>query len=187
MNLIDMIYENELIKVSDICEYLKVEITPSSDRKFIYGELTRIGVEQLYMEINNIKETKNKVFTDIGSGNGKLISHLSIISDFKKINGIEISKLRIKYSNILLNNLPKKYKDKINLIEGDFNNLEIDSDFIFLNDCSFHSDCIYDLVKKIKKETVIITTHYILGLKNIKNIRLDTTWKGCDWNIYIIY
>lgn len=184
--LIDKIYENKLINILDLCEYLNVEINPSSDKKFTYGELTKEGVEQLYSELINITNTKNKIFTDIGSGNGKLISHLSIISDFKEIKGIEISNVRLKYSKLLKNQLPDKYKNKINLIEGDFTKMYIESDFIFLSDLCFKSDWVYDLSKYLKKETLIITTLYIHGLSLIKKIRLDTTWSEFDWNIYTI-
>lgn len=60
-----------------------------------HGELTLEGLKKL---IGKIK-TKNKVFVDMGSGNGSVVINMvKTYSDVKKVIGIELNKERYDYS-----------------------------------------------------------------------------------------
>ena len=65
----------------------------------VYGEILRPGVEKIWQAIQKYKKpTEKDVFVDIGSGCGKLLIHLSLISNFKTLIGVEKVELRSLFS-----------------------------------------------------------------------------------------
>lgn len=129
----------------------------NSVQKFIYGEIDRKGVEKLHSFIcEKIDNIEDCVFYDIGSGNGKLILHFSLISDFKKFVGVELDKVRFLYSNIIKQQLYNT--DNVIFINDDLKNLDFyDADVIFCNDVMFDESDIEFLVSKIKPGSHLIS------------------------------
>ncbi len=104
---IEEVYRFDLMSESDILKYLgkwdnltneqqSEYLRESTDlpENLVYGEITKKGVKELSNYLNNYKG----VFYDIGCGNGRLLLHLSLISNFDKYVGVEISKTRIDYA-----------------------------------------------------------------------------------------
>ena len=121
---INKIYSYDLFEISDISKLLGIEledhdlkikseldisdidravemIARDEKSKFVYGEIKRESVDDLSKFISKKIETKTSSFCDIGSGHGKLAMHRSLISEFRDILGIEISKVRSGYAKAI--------------------------------------------------------------------------------------
>jgi len=144
---IEEVYRFDLMSESDILKYLgkwdnltneqqSEYLRESTDlpENLVYGEITKKGVKELSNYLNNYKG----VFYDIGCGNGRLLLHLSLISNFDKYVGVEISKTRIDYAieiNKTLN------QERVIFICDDILNVDIsDANFIFMDDIMFSDD-----------------------------------------------
>ena len=57
----------------------------------VYGEITFAGADNLIDELN---PNEQDVFVDLGSGRGRLVTHLALRSPVRKALGIELSKMR---------------------------------------------------------------------------------------------
>lgn len=156
----------------DFCKNLTNEKLENLNKsELIYGEINRSGVEQLFKFIKS-KNLNNGIFYDIGSGNGKLILHLSLISNFEKLKGVEIDEVRFVLSNQMMKQLEISNVEFINK-----NVLDIDlsdADVIFMNDVVFPDDLAKEILNKIKKGTHIITFSDFYNSKDI--IDLDVSW-----------
>lgn len=181
LGLWDSLSEHEKYKYEDW--YNKLNQTNSemkeSDEKFVYGEITKGGVKDLSKELQDF----SGVFYDLGSGNGKLILHLSLISNFNKYIGVELSPARYKYSITINNFLKQKNVDFIN---ADFLTIDLsDANFIFCNDIMMSSYIRESLIKNIP-----IGCYYLSFYKNqdelIKTISLDVSWceNKVKYNLY---
>lgn len=144
-----------------------------SDDNLIYGEITKSGVDILLREIKKRKSiTSDDVFYDIGSGNGKLPIHIALVSDFKKVKGIEISDIRYLYSNHILKNTVG-YIDNIEFINDDVRNIDIsDATVIFINDVLFSEEDVEHIFEKASKGTHIIS----FKKKSDDVLNLDVSW-----------
>ena len=79
----DVVYSPD--ELNDLIDKRKEII--NSD-KFVYGEIRKAGVETIYKEISEYDGLDT--FVDVGSGTGKICLHMSMISNFENIVGIEI-------------------------------------------------------------------------------------------------
>lgn len=147
---------------------IKSNLNIDSEEK-IYGEITEKGVYNLAKELSDF----SGVFYDIGSGNGKLIIHLSIISGFSRYVGVEKSEVRYLYSkkiNLHLNT-------KVELIHDDILNVNInDANFIFMNDMMFSEDLRRLIYDKIPKKCYFLSFHKNEMSTRIKDILINVTW-----------
>jgi len=172
-----MKYESWYNKLSKIKDENEID---SEDEKLVYGEITKKGVQDLAKEIKEF----SGVFYDLGSGNGKLLLHLSLISNFNKYLGVEISPVRCQYA-LKIKNLIKK--NNVDFINDDFSNVNYsDANFIFCNDVMMSSDIRDMLIEKIP-----IGCYYISFYKSqnefIKKISLNVSWlenQKVDYNLY---
>lgn len=122
-----------------------------------YGEITKSGADSIYNYIkNNIGIKNDDVFYDIGSGNGKLSLHFSLISNFKCVKGIEIDKYRYLYSLNIMKQVGEF--DNIYFINDDVLNIDIsDANIILMNDTLFSQHLISGIIKKLKPGTHLIS------------------------------
>ena len=153
--------------------------------KFGYGEITRDGVESFYKEIKSKKDiTNNDVFLDIGSGNGKMVLHLSMISEFGEFIGVELQKIRHEYSkNILkdINNVNVKF------INDDIRNFDLSKvTVIFMNDVLFEKEDVDWVFDNIKSGTHIISFEQN-DYKALHGVYLKMSWQDLPvkFNYYI--
>ena len=184
LGLWDSLSEHEKYKYEDW--YSKLNQTQEtnsemneSDEKFVYGEISKRGVKDLSKELQDF----SGVFYDLGSGNGKMILHLSLISNFNKYIGVELSLPRYQYS-LRINTFLKQ--ENVNFINGDFLTIDFsDANFIFCNDSMMSSNIIESLIKKIPTGCYYTSFH-----KNrdefIKTISLNVSWydKKVNYNLY---
>ena len=77
-----------------------------------YGEITKSGTEKL-LEVFHDYFNSNTIFCDIGSGSGKMVLHIGLVTNIKKSIGIELSKERYNQSV----NLKEKYAPNAKHIE----------------------------------------------------------------------
>lgn len=158
------------------------------DEKYTYGEIRKSGVEKILNSLNQITDICEKSFYDLGSGNGKLVIHLGLISNFKKIVGVELSPIRIAYSKYLMDKyLPENLKDKVNFVEDNLLNVDVSStDIIFINDICLKS-MTPEIYKKMNKKSFLISSQESLeNDKPISEISVSVTWteKNRNWYIY---
>lgn len=146
--------------------------------KFVYGEISKSGVNKLSNYLNNF--TGN--FYDIGSGNGKLIIHLSLITNFEKYTGIEIVELRHKYAI----NINESIGQNVNFICGDVLEIDIpDANFIFLDDLMFPEDLRINVISKIPKNCYYLSVWQNDNDEFIENWSLGVSWLETEMNFYL--
>lgn len=195
------IYVNDLLQLSDISDKLNLsgdEIEKEKNQyqelnKFIksnghdidnlldasiYGEISISGVYKLNSELKT-----GKVFYDVGSGNGKLVLQMSLISNFDKYVGIEISKIRHLYAL----EINKSLSLDVTFINDDVLNVDLsDADFVFINDIMFDDKLTNSIVDRIPSGCYF-TSAYENKNKFIKTIYLSVSWMSQEipYNIYL--
>ena len=118
LNLSGNEIESEKYKYQEFKNLIKSSTVEIIDNLFdisVYGEVSINGVYKLNNELEEVCGT----FYDIGSGNGKLILQMSLISNFDKYVGVEISKIRHLYA-LEINNLVLSVFPIINIL---YNNI----------------------------------------------------------------
>ena len=155
----------------------------NSDSKFVYGEIRKAGVETIYKEISEYDGLDT--FVDVGSGTGKICLHMSMISNFENIVGIEIVTGRHLYAIELQQNLGRDF-DNVTFLNDDILKIEFERPcVVFTNDVCFPNQ-----LTKIIWNSLPVGSHFIscknLG-NSVKEIYLDVTWQlePCRWNYYI--
>lgn len=156
----------------------------NSDSKFIYGEITKAGVETIYKEISDY-DISLDTFVDVGSGTGKICLHMSMISNFENIVGIEVVTERHLYAIELQQSLEQDFSNVV-FLNDDI--LKIDFErpcVVFTNDV-----CFPNRLTKIIWNRLPVGSHFISS-KNlgnpVKEIHLNVTWQlelG-SWYYYI--
>lgn len=146
--------------------------------KFVYGEISKSGVNKL----SNYLKSFTGNFYDIGSGNGKLLIHLSLITNFENYTGIEIVELRHKYA-IKIN---ESISQNVNFICRDVLEVDIsDASFIFLDDLMFPEDLRFRVINNIPKDC-----HYLSVWQNdndefIEEWSLGVSWLETEMKFYL--
>jgi precorrin-6B methylase 2 len=137
----------------------EIDITEDEQwTKLGYGEITKEGVDTLYDFIKSKVDDESDInFCDIGSGNGKIVLHLSSIGKFNSLVGIELHKIRHLYANWILNNsfLNINNVNFINCDALDYNFEDIN--FVFMNDLLFERNDIDLIISKLKPGTHLIS------------------------------
>ena len=137
------------------------------------------GVYKLNNELKEVCGT----FYDIGSGNGKLILQMSLISNFDKYVGVEISKIRHLYAL----EINKYLSLDVTFINDDVLNVDLsDAGFVFINDIMFDNKLIKSIVDKIPVGCYF-TSVYDNSYKFVKTIYLSVSWMSQEipFNIYL--
>ncbi len=136
----------------------------------VYGEITKNGV----FELNERIDSNGGVFYDIGSGNGKLLLQMSVISGFDKYVGIEIEKIRYLYSIDIKNQIGI---DNVEFINDDVLNVDIsDATFIFLSDVMFKEDMRKKILDMIPSGCNFVAFHDFENCDLLDNIKLEVEW-----------
>ena len=199
---ISEIYSNNLQQLSDISNRLNlsgddIEIEKYKYQEFknqiksnnididnlfdsnVYGEISMNGVYKLNNELEEVCGT----FYDIGSGNGKLILQMSLISNFDKYVGVEISKIRHLYAL----EINKYLSLDVTFINDDVLNVDLsDAGFVFINDIMFDDKLTNSIVDKIPVGCYF-TSVYDNSHKFVKTIYLSVSWMSQEipFNIYL--
>lgn len=159
----------------------------TGSEKLAYGEITKSGTENVYKWIkNHVKSLEDVVFYDIGSGHGKMIIHLSLISNFKKLIGIELNTLRYKYSLEILKQV--SVLDNVNFINDDVLNCDIsDATVVFMNDALMPQELINSIFSKLNPGTLVISVEEN-KFKPFEILNLEVSWMpvSLPYNCYII-
>ena len=174
----DVVYSPD--ELNDLIDKRK-EIINSN--KFVYGEIRKAGVETIYKEISEYDGLDT--FVDVGSGTGKICLHMSMISNFENIVGIEIVTERHLYAIELQQNLGRDF-DNVTFLNDDILKIEFERPcVVFTNDVCFSNQ-----LTKIIWDRLPVGSHFIscknLG-NSVKEIYLDVTWQlePGRWYYYI--
>ena len=174
----DVVYSPD--ELNDLIDKRKEII--NSD-KFVYGEIRKAGVETIYKEISEYDGLDT--FVDVGSGTGKICLHMSMISNFENIVGIEIVTERHLYAIELQQNLGRDF-DNVTFLNDDILKIEFERPcVVFTNDV-----CFANQLTKIIWDSLPVGSHFIscknLG-NSVKEIYLDVTWQlePGRWYYYI--
>lgn len=144
--------------------------------KLGYGEITKEGVETLYEFIKSKIENEEDInFCDIGSGNGKIVLHLSVVSKFNSLTGIELQKIRHLYANWIKEKTCLDFSNVsfccVDAMNFDFENIN----FVFMNDLLFESSDIENIIKKIKPGTHLVSIESN-SLESEDLVYLEVSW-----------
>jgi SAM-dependent methyltransferase len=133
-----------------------------------YGEISKSGVDKLSNFIeNNINQ--REVFYDVGSGNGKLCLHMSLISEFNKIKGVEIDEIRHLYGESIKKSIGGF--DNVEFINESISNVNLsDASVVFMNDILFSENLISEIINKLEKGTHLISYNNQLYLEIFNNL-----------------
>lgn len=144
--------------------------------KLGYGEITKEGVDTLYEFIKSKVEDESDInFCDIGSGNGKIVLHLSTIGNFNSLIGIELHKIRHLYAKWILENsfLNIKNVEFINCDALDYDFSKIN--FVFMNDLLFERKDIDLILSRLNPGTHLISIEEN-SLKEEDVVYLKPSW-----------
>jgi ubiquinone/menaquinone biosynthesis C-methylase UbiE len=146
-----------------------------------YGELTLDGLKTIMEKVNN---KNNKVFVDLGSGNGDIV--INAIKEFPELYmsiGVELSKTRHDTAFEKYVKQPVKLQNKIKLLNNDILDDGFDySDFdiIYISNLCFSENINIKLSDKIKREckqnTQIFCSKPLIGINKINTFRVRQTW-----------
>lgn len=182
MNKVDLIYQ-DFVNYKDQKSHSK---TNKDEPHLIYGEITREGIEKI---VNEINFSPNDVVLDIGSGRGKGICHLSLITNVKKLIGIEIMEERHNLALSLANS--GDYDNVEFLCKDIFDCLPIieDSTIIIANLLAFPKDLAQKLLEMIPKgKTIILSTtlniNFIQG--SVRELPLSVSWVNKEFMFYVV-
>jgi len=182
LNLSGNDIESEKYKYQEFKKLIKsstLEIIDNSYDFNVYGEVSINGVYKLNNELEEVCGT----FYDIGSGNGKLLLQMSLISNFDKYVGIEISKIRHLYAL----EINKSLSLDVIFINDDVLNVDLsDAGFVFINDIMFDNKLTKSIVDKIPVGCYF-TSVYDNSHKFVKTIYLSVSWMSQEipFNIYL--
>mgnify|MGYP003863790387 FL=1 len=200
---ISEIYSNNLIQLNEISDRLNLSGNDIESEKYKYQEFKKLIksstleiVDNLYdtnvygeVSINGVYKLNNELeevcgtFYDIGSGNGKLLLQMSLISNFDKYVGIEISKIRHLYAL----EINKSLSLDVIFINDDVLNVDLsDAGFVFINDIMFDNKLTKSIVDKIPVGCYF-TSVYDNSHKFVKTIYLSVSWMSQEipFNIYL--
>lgn len=182
LNLSGNDIESEKYKYQEFKKLIKsstLEIIDNSYDSNVYGEVSINGVYKLNNELEEVCGT----FYDIGSGNGKLLLQMSLISNFDKYVGVEISKIRHLYAL----EINKSLSLDVIFINDDVLNVDLsDAGFVFINDTMFDNKLTKSIVDKIPVGCYF-TSVYDNSHKFVKTIYLSVSWMSQEipFNIYL--
>ena len=182
LNLSGNDIESEKYKYQEFKKLIKsstLEIIDNSYDFNVYGEVSINGVYKLNNELEEVCGN----FYDIGSGNGKLLLQMSLISNFDKYVGIEISKIRHLYAL----EINKSLSLDVIFINDDVLNVDLsDAGFVFINDIMFDNKLTKSIVDKIPVGCYF-TSVYDNSHKFVKTIYLSVSWMSQEipFNIYL--
>jgi hypothetical protein len=202
---VEQIYKNSLFSVKSICEHLEIWNNYSDEEKFklenftardsrlnknfnykgsynsdyVYGEVTKKGVQTLIEKITKYKDIKESdVFADIGSGCGKLVLQMAVKTNFRNLVGIEIVDIRNKYAKSILEQISPIDDKKIFFINKDVRDFDLSiCKVVFTNNLLFSSelnDLIYD---RLPEGCHIISSASFNKCKFLKDsFNVDVSW-----------
>lgn len=132
------------------------------DRSLLALTLDRNSVESVYSKIEQkIDDLTNYSFYHFGSGNGNMIYHLAIISDFKDLVGIDTVDERIIFSTSII----KQFQDmkfKLHFMNIEYDKLEFEENsVVFLNDWAISSEHTEKIWEKLNNNCHLISTKII--------------------------
>jgi hypothetical protein len=136
----------------------------------VYGEITKNGV----FELNERIDSNGGVFYDIGSGNGKLLLQMAVISGFDKYVGIEMERIRYLYSIDIKNQIGI---DNVEFINADVLNVDIsDAGFVFMNDLMFDEEMRNKIVNLIPEGCRFVSIYDFENCEPLGTLELEVKW-----------
>lgn len=176
------------------CNINKEEVNMFENKKFnhTYGELTKNGIRTIIDYVINTINSDNLdkyTFYDLGCGSANTLKYACDITNFRKLIGIEFSKIRYKIAK--QNNIDNC---DIHLINNDILSSKIKYDkpksIIYISNLCFSDNINVKLAKKLSKElksNSIVFSSKLLPINishKLLNIKLEQSWKA-DSNAYM--
>lgn len=203
---LDQLYKNNLFSIKSICELLgnwdeyspeeklkleNITVRDSKinknftykgeyDKKLVYGEVLRSGVDVIISKIDKYKKpTEKDVFVDIGSGCGKLVMHMSISSNIKTLVGVELLTQRHNYAKYIKQNIIPD-NNSVFFINKDIKDFDLSiSTIVFINDLCLDNRLVLDIYESLPKGCHFILSRKINECKIMKEeFNIDVSWGG---------
>lgn len=158
--------------IVDMIQIYKNNQIRERDKIIKAGCITKLDIYELNEMIKKHKGERN-LFYHIGSGSGKLICQMSIISDFDEYTGIDNVSERIRFSK----SLSEINSDKINFIKSDFSEIDIKKNsVVYINDITMNEEESNKIWNRIPSGCQVICNNIISDEFPIDKINVETSW-----------
>lgn len=145
--------------------------------KLVYGEITKKGANKLAQYLHNFSGN----FYDIGSGNGKLLLHLALLTNFSHCTGVEILEVRHRYALSIRESLGVGAE----FICADILDVDISAaNFLFLDDLMFPLELRQAIYQKIPHNCYFLTAYSDVG-QPLEIWPLAVSWQEFEMNFYL--
>jgi hypothetical protein len=163
-------------KQSTICDMIQLyknNHIREKDKLSIAGSIEKYDVYALQDEIKELKEDRIN-FYHIGSGDGKLVCQMSIISSFKRYIGIDTVLERIKFSN----QIAQKFELKnVEFHKSELYNIEfLEKSVVYLNDITMTLEETEKIYEKLPTGTLLICYNNPKSIFPKKDLRVLSSW-----------
>ena len=171
--------DNKQSAIADMILIYKRDET-KLDRHLISLTLNKKSVESIHdMILEKIGDLSQFSFYHFGSGNGNMIYHLSLISDFENLVGVETVDERISSATSVIKEFDKS---KIHFINTDYDRLEFsENSIVFVNDWAISTEHTEKIWSKLNNNCHLISTK-ILNSFPVDKIKVLT-----ENNIELVY
>jgi SAM-dependent methyltransferase len=145
----------------------------------VYGEVTQQSTDAI---VSHFKEhfNENAVFYDLGCGLGKMVAHIALQYNIKKVCGVELSKERINGANYIKETYCKGINN-ISFIEGDFLKQNIsDATVVYCDNTMYDNELTEKIIGVLPSNCLFICRRSIrnkaLNIQSLEGNEFSTTY-----------
>ena len=145
----------------------------------VYGEVTQQSTDAI---VSYFKEhfNENTVFYDLGCGLGKMVAHIALQYNVKKVCGVELSKERIRGANYIKETYCKGVNN-ISFIEGDFLKQNIsDATVVYCDNTMYDKELTEKIIDVLPPNCLFIcrrnTRNKALDIQSVDGNEFSTTY-----------
>ena len=122
-----------------------------------YGELTSAGASQIVRKFRKHFMDPEAVFYDLGCGIGRLISHVSVLTNVKKSCGVELCDKRYNKALSLIESVGTFPASTPTVINGNFFEQDYsDATIVYIDNTMYNMDILETVTKMVPPECIVV-------------------------------
>lgn len=172
-------------KQSTICDMIQMYKNNEIREKDLLRKAGSVEKKDVYLLNETIKTLINdhKTFYHLGSGDGKLTTQMSLISEFDKLIGIDTVAERIKFSQTIAKEISKYdvNASKTEFVKSKLDDVQItENSVVYLNDLNMNIDVTNKIFDKLPQNSILICHNNPNGIFPTKHLQVK-----CSWNRFL--